>query len=82
MTQLAEFEREQIIERTKAGLEAAKRRGKRLGRKPLLNGMQARQAAEMVKAGKSYGEVADMMAVSRSVVFKTVRMVNAKAEAA
>ena len=28
MTQLAEFEREQIIERTKAGLEAAKRRGK------------------------------------------------------
>ena len=82
MTQLAEFEREQIIERTKAGLEAAKRRGKRLGRKPLLTCMQARQAAEMVKAGKSYGEVADMMAVSRSVVFKTVRMVNAKAEVA
>ena len=42
--------------------------------------MQARQAAEMVKAGKSYGEIADTMAVSRSVVFKTVRMVNAKAE--
>ncbi len=82
MTQLAEFEREQIIERTKAGLEAAKRRGKRLGRKPLLTCMQARQAAELVQQGKSYGEIADMMAVSRSVVFKTVRMVNAKAEAA
>jgi DNA invertase Pin-like site-specific DNA recombinase len=82
MTQLAEFEREQIVERTVAGLEAAKRRGKKLGRKPLLTCMQARQAAEMVKEGKSYGEIADTMAVSRSVVFKTVRMVNAKAEAA
>jgi DNA invertase Pin-like site-specific DNA recombinase len=82
MTQLAEFEREQIVERTVAGLEAAKRRGKKLGRKPLLTCTQARQAAEMVKEGKSYGEIADTMAVSRSVVFKTVRMVNAKAEAA
>jgi DNA invertase Pin-like site-specific DNA recombinase len=82
LSQLAEFEREQIIERTNAGLEAAKRRGKKLGRKPLLTCMQARQAAEMVRDGKSYGEIADTMAVSRSVVFKTVRMVNAKAEAA
>jgi putative DNA-invertase from lambdoid prophage Rac len=82
MTQLAEFEREQIIERTKAGLEAAKRRGKRLGRKPLLSSIQARQAAEMVREGKSYGQIADMLAVSRSVVFKTVRMVNAKQDAA
>lgn len=82
MTQLAEFEREQLIERTKAGLEAAKRRGKRLGRKPRLTMMQARQAAQMVKEGKSYGAIADTMNVTRSIAFRAVRMVNAKDVAA
>ena len=78
LAQLAEFEREQLIERTRAGLEAAKRRGKRLGRPPALTMMQARQAAQMVSEGKSYGEVADMMNVSRSMAFRAVQMVNAK----
>ena len=32
---MAEFERELIRERVKAGLENAKRKGKRLGRKPI-----------------------------------------------
>jgi DNA invertase Pin-like site-specific DNA recombinase len=78
MSQLAEFEREQLIERTKAGIEAARRRGKRIGRPPVLTTVQARQAARMVAEGKSYGEIADVMNVSRSAVFKTVRRVNAK----
>ena len=78
MSQLAEFEREQLIERTKAGIEAARRRGKRIGRPPVLTTVQARQAARMVAEGKSYGEIADAMNVSRSAVFKTVRRVNAK----
>jgi DNA invertase Pin-like site-specific DNA recombinase len=78
MSQLAEFEREQLIERTKAGLEAAKRRGKRLGRKPALTCIQARQAAQMVADGKSYGEIADMMNVSRSIAFRAVKMIQAK----
>ena len=78
MSQLAEFEREQLIERTKAGIEAASRRGKRIGRPPVLTTVQARQAARMVAEGKSYGEIADVMNVSRSAVFKTVRRVNAK----
>lgn len=78
MSQLAEFEREQLIERTKAGIEAARRRGKRIGRPPVLTTVQARQAARMVAEGKSYGEIADVMNVSRSAVFKTVRRVNTK----
>jgi len=40
MASLAEFERELIRERTRAGLEAAKRRGAKSGRKFLLNNEQ------------------------------------------
>ena len=36
MSALAEFERSLTVERTKAGLAAAKKRGKRLGRPPAL----------------------------------------------
>ena len=48
---LAEFERERIVERTKAGLAAAKARGRKGGRKPKLSqttlaGAKARLAAD------------------------------------
>jgi Enterobacteriaceae phage serine recombinase len=78
LSQLAEFERELLMERTRAGLEAARRRGKRMGRKPQLTVMQARQAAQMVADGMSYGEIADTMNVSRSCVWRAVQRAAAK----
>ena len=41
---LAEFERQLLSQRTKQGLEAARRRGKRLGRRPKMTKQQIRAA--------------------------------------
>ena len=46
---LAEYEREIIVQRTKAGLEAAKKRGKVGGRKPGLNKEAKKKAASAKK---------------------------------
>lgn len=43
---LAEFERAQLSERTKQGLEAARRRGKRIGRPPKISNRQIRLAQQ------------------------------------
>jgi DNA invertase Pin-like site-specific DNA recombinase len=44
MSACAEFERRMLIQRTKEGLEAARRRGKRLGRPPKLTASQLSDA--------------------------------------
>lgn len=48
---LAEFERELISERTKAGMAAAKRRGKQIGRPRNLTAQQLDHARELIKKG-------------------------------
>lgn len=47
----AEFERAMNIERTKAGMAAAKRRGKHVGRPALLTADQIKHAASMIASG-------------------------------
>ncbi|KAB0639961.1 hypothetical protein WT67_01560 [Burkholderia stagnalis] len=49
MAALAQFERSLISERTRAGLAAARARGRPLGRKPALDETQRKQALDMVK---------------------------------
>src|SRR5690606_18144610 len=61
---LAEFEREMIRDRTKAGMDAAKRRGVRLGRPTKLDAEKLAQAKKMLKAGISRKSVADSFNVS------------------
>jgi len=64
MGALAEFERGLIAERTKAGMKAARRRGKHLGRPPKLTLQQVRHAGELIAAGKeSRGAVAALFGV-------------------
>lgn len=48
----AEFEREQIRERTKAGMQAAKKRGVHIGRPPKLTKRQVIQAIRLRDLGK------------------------------
>lgn len=45
---LAEFERDLIRERTMAGLQAARARGRKGGRKPVMTGSDVRKAAAML----------------------------------
>lgn len=64
MGALAQFERDLIGERTKAGMTAAKRRGKHVGRPFKLDGDHLAQAREWIASGeKSRGEVAKFLKV-------------------
>lgn len=48
----AEFEREMIRERTRAGLERARREGRVGGRRPKLTPEQQREAIDAVRSGR------------------------------
>ena len=70
---LAELERDRLIERTNAGLAAAKARGRKGGRKRALSAEQAALALDMMKDGnRSMAQVAKLMNVSRSAISRLV----------
>jgi DNA invertase Pin-like site-specific DNA recombinase len=65
MAALCEFERTLISERTKAGMDAARRRGRRLGRPPELRGERLKAAVSAVREkGEPLQEVAARFNVS------------------
>ena len=68
MGALAEFERDLIVERTKAGMDAARQRGKHLGRPKKLDHAQIEHAREMIDQGKSRNEVARLLSVNPSTL--------------
>ena len=66
---IAEFERDRISERTKEGLEAAKRRGRVGGRPPALNPDQKAEVRRMRdEDGKRIPEIARLFRVSPATV--------------
>jgi len=70
---LAEFERELISERTKAGLAAARARGRLGGRKFQLTKPQIRLAqAAMKKRDTSVGELCEELEVTRQTLYRYV----------
>lgn len=67
---LAEFERELIRERTLAGLEAARARGRRGGRPPALDAKQRRAALAMMKnRDMSVADISRQLGVSRTTLY-------------
>ncbi|MEM7776516.1 MAG: recombinase family protein [Pseudomonadota bacterium] len=63
---IAEFQRDIIVENTHAGLEAARKRGKRLGRPPLLSIDDIVTAHyRLVKHGDAIARLAQELGVSR-----------------
>jgi DNA invertase Pin-like site-specific DNA recombinase len=68
MGALAEFERDLIRERTKAGMKAAKKRGKQVGRPKALSPAQAQHMRELLAAGKTQREVAGLLGVSANTI--------------
>jgi len=68
---LAEFERELIVDRTKAGLAAARDRGARPGRKRLLTPEKAAMLRDLHSSGKhSISEIAELLGLSRATVYR------------
>ncbi len=70
---VAEFEREMIRERTRAGLVAARARGQLLGRPPKLTKQQRDEIVDMVVEGRHTGaDAARLFQVSTTTVSRVV----------
>lgn len=70
---LAEFERNLIRERTKAGLEAARARGRKGGRRKSLNAHQRAHAVELYKArDRSVQEICHLMGISKPTLYNYI----------
>ncbi|CPS14526.1 recombinase family protein [Mycobacteroides abscessus] len=67
---LAEFERSLIIERTQAGLSAARLRGAKIGRPVAMSAGQVEHARTLVSAGHRVGDVARTLGVGRSTLYR------------
>ena len=63
----AEFEREILRERTRAGLAQARQNGKRLGR-PITAGLQAAEIRKLHRAGVAKAEIARRLQIGRTSV--------------
>ena len=66
---LAELDRSLIRERTKAGRDAAKKRGVKFGRKPELSPQQVTHARKLIESGESPAHVAKLLNVARSTLY-------------
>jgi DNA invertase Pin-like site-specific DNA recombinase len=69
----AEYERSLIVERTRAGLAAARRRGAKIGRPRRLSDLDRTRVGRLHAAGRSLGEIAALLGCSKSTVSREVR---------
>lgn len=69
----SDFERNVIVERTCAGLDAARARGVRLGRKPKMSARQASDARDLMKGGMKAEAVAQRYGVGRATLFRHLK---------
>ena len=72
---VAQFERDLISERTKAGLKAARARGRRGGRRPKLDADAAKRSYKTLQENPHllHGEVAKMFGVARATLYRAWR---------
>ena len=73
MAVLADFERNLIRERTIAGMQAAKKRGKSLGRPQALTQEQITLARSVIRSGEeTIGGVASVLGVHRNTLSRAI----------
>ena len=68
-----EFQRELIVENTRAGLAAANKRGRRGGRPKVVNDSMIKQAEALLKDTENYpfvGDVIDQLSIGRTAFYK------------
>jgi DNA invertase Pin-like site-specific DNA recombinase len=79
MGAFAEFERAMLRERTKAGLDAARREGRIGGRRPKLTSQQQNEIRKMVSKGdKTAADAARLFKVHPSTVARLLARISAK----
>lgn len=72
MASLSAYERELVVERVRAGMTAAARRGVHLGRPRSLSLPQRQHASSMRAAGHSYKEIAALFRVHPSTIYRAI----------
>ncbi len=72
MASLAQMERELIVERTKAGLLAAKKQGRVGGRKRIMTNSKLANAKKLLEAGALPRDVAKDLGVSLATLYRWV----------
>ncbi len=70
---IASFERSLIVDRTRAGREAAQRKGIKFGPKPRLSKEQIEHAEMLVVAGKSVAQIAGLLGVHRATLYRGLK---------
>lgn len=70
MSALAEMERELIVERTRAGLAAAREQGRIGGRRPIMTPDVIERAHRMLGNGATRQQVADVVGVGVKTIYK------------
>jgi DNA invertase Pin-like site-specific DNA recombinase len=68
-----EFQRELIVENTRAGLAAANKRGRRGGRPKAMNEQTIKQAEALLKDTENYpfiGDVIDQLGIGRTAFYR------------
>ena len=73
LSAIAHFERALIVERTRAGMRAAKDRGVEIGRKPVLSDAKLRKAQHLVEHGMNVKDTAAHLGVGRSTLYRYLR---------
>lgn len=74
MAAFAEFERNQLSERTVAGIEAARRRGQPIGRPRALTASDIEQARHLVERNEaSIPEIAERYGVERTTMWRALK---------
>jgi DNA invertase Pin-like site-specific DNA recombinase len=72
--EIAEIERETIVARVKAGLDAARRRGVKLGAPAKISDEKQLRALELKAQGQSYKAIANTLGLSVGSVHKMIKL--------
>ena len=70
MGAIAQFERDLIIERTNQGLDSARAKGVKLGRKYKLNPEQVALLNQLKGEGRSAKEISKLLGVSKATIYR------------
>jgi DNA invertase Pin-like site-specific DNA recombinase len=71
---LGQFERDLIQERTRAGLAAAAARGRKGGRKPVVNADKLERARNMIAKGLTVREAATRLKIGKTALYEALRL--------
>ncbi|MGH7046483.1 MAG: recombinase family protein [Stellaceae bacterium] len=71
---LGQFERDLIRERTRVGLAAAAARGRKCGRKPVIDAEKPARVRSMIAKGLTVREAASRLRVGKTALYEAFRL--------